>query len=392
MTIPNEHLVFKKINPFSHKEETQKIWLDLQQRSQHSFFNSWGWISVWLNNLPENMIVFLHVGYIKDNPVCAFFLGEKRGKGFPFLSTRSFSLNATANPYYDNLYIEYNSVLHDSSKGNYFGEILEYMLSLDWHELHFNGISHQLATDFKLFDEKSKSAFSLIRKEDTVSFFVDLQKIAGGEKDFLQLLSSNRRSQLRRSLKQYETNGKIQVDVAKSTEEAIEFLEKLAHLHQIEWTKRGRPGSFSNQYFNQFHKQLIENQFDKGEIQLLHIYTDQMEIGYLYFFVYDSQVLFYQSGLHYHENDNNYRPGLVSHYLAILHNLSKGMKSYDFLAGDSNYKQTLSTDSVPMYWMIVYKNGWRYWLAQSVSKIKKTVKSTSYLQSVLRKIKIKLND
>lgn len=375
-------LIFKSINPFSDLKFVEELWTDLQTRSVHSYFNSWGWISTWLLSLPSDSRITFHVGYQNQKPSVAFFLGERKKRNY-LLPSRVFSLNATAYPYYDSLYIEYNTILYDASVLINFNDIINYLVGLSWNELSLPGASHKFATDFNLTENK-KRPFYLLRDHDTNSFFVDLQKVRDIDMNFLQLLSSNRRSQIRRSLKQYETNGKIHIQEAASTQEALDLLDQLVQYHQLEWKKKGWAGAFANPYFYQFHKDLIKNRFPKGEIQLLHVYTDQMDIGYIYSFVYKKEILFYQSGFNY-QNNNNYRPGLISHYLAILHNAQKGMKTYDFLAGDSTYKRTLATDSTPMYWIKLYKNKWRYMLEALVLKIKNKVKSNPFLLITIKK-------
>jgi len=361
---PEGEITFQTHNPFSEFEKTQEIWLDLEKRSPHGYFTSWGWVSVWLQSLPPDSKITFHVGYQNQQPVAAFFLGERKSRKYKFLPTVSLALNATANHYYDNLYIEYNSILYDSSAVVNFDVILRYLLNLSWDELILSGVTHKFVSDFQILSQQPKDYFILL-SEETNSFFVNLQKIRDDNMDFLKSLSANRRSQIRRSLKQYQSHGNIHVHEAASIEEALAFLDQLAHYHQAEWKKRGWAGAFANEYLYQFHKDLIKKRFSKNEIQLLHIYADQMDIGYIYSFVYNGDALFYQSGFQYQEN-NHYRPGLVSHYLAILHNAKKNMKTYDFLAGDSPYKRTFATDSQPMYWVRLYKNKWRYFLEKAI--------------------------
>lgn len=380
----HSELTFQTINPFSNIKLVEELWTDLQKRSVHSYFNSIGWISTWLESLPSDTKITFHVGYQAQTVVVAFFLGEKRNVKYGVLPSKSFSLNATAYPQYDILYIEYNSILYDSSRSVNLNSIISYILSLGWDELILPGISHKFASEFHLLEKQERPFFVLV-DQDTTSFYIDLQKIRDANMNFMQLLSSNRRSQLRRSLKQYESNGKIHIQEATSVDEAIDLYNKLIQYHQLEWNKRGETGVFANQFLYTFHKNLIEKRFAKGEIQLLHVYSDEMDIGYIYSFVYDGDILFYQSGFNYQDN-NNYRPGLVSHYLAILHNAQKGLKTYDFLAGDSSYKRTLSTDLRPMYWINLYKNNWQYLLEDTLLKIKTEVKSKPFLLKFFKKI------
>ena len=50
----------------------------------------------------------------------------------------------------------------------------------------------------------------------------------------------------------------------------------------------------------------------------------------------DGVISNYQSGFLY-ESDSQLKPGLVSHMLAIDHNLDSGARTYDFLAGDQRF-------------------------------------------------------
>jgi CelD/BcsL family acetyltransferase involved in cellulose biosynthesis len=206
------------------------------------------------------------------------------------------------------------------------------------------------------------------------SHFVELHKIRDAGMDYLSLLSANKRSQIRRSIKQYEVDAKIQSQQATSAEEALVMLDELARLHEQAWQNRGKTGAFSNKYFFEFHKNLVRNHFCTGSIQLLHIFSEKETIGYLYNFIHHRKVLFYQSGLNYSAG-NHYRPGLVSHYYAILHNAVQNMDTYDFLAGDAEYKRSLATDSVPMYWVRLIRSRQRYGLETGSKKIKQAIRT-----------------
>jgi CelD/BcsL family acetyltransferase involved in cellulose biosynthesis len=53
--------------------------------------------------------------------------------------------------------------------------------------------------------------------------------------------------------------------------------------------------------------------------------------------------------------DAKLRPGLVCHYLAVMHNVETGNRIYDFLAGPQRYKQSLGSASVEMYWFALQR-------------------------------------
>lgn len=177
--------------------------------------------------------------------------------------------------------------------------------------------------------------------------WVDLKNI-DADKGYLSYISKNKRNQIKRSVKEYNLLGDVQIELASNLEQAKYFFEKLEDLHQNEWIKRGKPGAFAEPFFKQFHNQLIDTRFELGELQLVRIFinqeTGQEDIGYLYNFIFNNEILFYQSGFNYKES-NKYRPGLVSHYLTINECINQKYSKYNFLAGTTQYKQSLSTNS-----------------------------------------------
>jgi len=78
-------------------------------------------------------------------------------------------------------------------------------------------------------------------------------------------------------------------------------------------------------------------------------------LGYLYNFLYAGTVSNYQSGFSYLD-DNRHRPGLLAHGFAIEQALSRGLQRYDFLAGDSPYKQRLGEDAGQLSWCRAQRN------------------------------------
>ena len=374
-------LDFFAYNPFENYELVEKIWIAMLDKCQHSYFMSWGWISTWIKSLPVENSLELIVGYQAGIPVLVFFVGRMKRIKFGLLPTNIISLNTIGDSYYDLLYVEYNSVLCESPTEQVVKEFFQYIDKLKWDEFILPGVTAGFIADFNIIDDTSRIKFHPLLEEVMSSFFVELQKIRDVDMDFLKLLSANRRSQVRRSIKQYELDGKVQITEAGELEQALTMFDELVRLHQDEWNKRGKPGVFSNKYIYQFHRDLISSRFDHNEIQLLQIRNDKMVIGLLYCFVYRNEVLFYQCGLSYTAG-NVYRPGLVSHYYAIMHNAMKKMKTYDFLAGDEAYKSSLSTNSASMYWVSLMKNRVRLNIVKSLHGLKDNIKAMRFIENM----------
>jgi CelD/BcsL family acetyltransferase involved in cellulose biosynthesis len=95
-------------------------------------------------------------------------------------------------------------------------------------------------------------------------------------------------------------------------------------------------------------------------VQLLRTRAgDGKIVGHLYNFVYRGRVYCYQSGFARFA-DNRMKPGLVSHHLAIVMSRAGGLRYYDFLAGDSRYKRSLSNRVGEMVWIVMQRPALRF--------------------------------
>ena len=82
-------------------------------------------------------------------------------------------------------------------------------------------------------------------------------------------------------------------------------------------------------------------------------------VGFLYNIRRGQWFYSYQSGFNY-EADRKLKPGLVSHCLAMQRYLDRGASAYDFLAGDSRYKLSLSNSQHQLCWVVVHKDLLKY--------------------------------
>ncbi|MFL0796119.1 MAG: GNAT family N-acetyltransferase [Cellvibrionaceae bacterium] len=160
------------------------------------------------------------------------------------------------------------------------------------------------------------------------------------------LLSSNKRSQISRSNRSYAGRyGEIVLKEADSQDEALLWFSLMGEYHTKTWNERSLPGVFSESAWVAFHERVIKVGFPKGEVQLLRVSAGDHCVGYLYNFLRERKVYNIQSGFYY-EAENKYKPGILSHYLAMRYCYSKGLIEYHFLAGGESYKKSLSNESV----------------------------------------------
>ena len=351
--------------------EIEQEWLDLQNRADCSWFQSWGWIGTWLEQIATELQPLV---------VKVWFEGTLVGMGVfvPGRVTRHLIVRSDAlflNEYpFDsrNMIIEYNGLLADPShQSAVYRETVAYLLKTYDHcdEIFFSAVNDRKVLQFPhaLGADHSKKV-ELKTLEESSTWSVDLDDFDHGIDAYLATLSKNRRSQIRRAFRAYEEQGPLQLDEASNPEEAIVFFNGLKALHTARWEAKGRRGSFSNPLWESFHLALIRSRFVKGEIQLLRVSNSSGAIGYLYSFIWRKRVYVLQTGFEIVE-DKRLMPGYIVHSLAIAYNKQKGMKVYDLLHGDSLYKRILCNRNQTLYWLVLQRKQLKFSLEDRAVKV-----------------------
>ena len=78
---------------------------------------------------------------------------------------------------------------------------------------------------------------------------------------------------------------------------------------------------------------------------------------------------FYQCAFDY-EKDNRLKPGLVSHYLCINKYMDEGIRYYDLMAGENQYKSSVSKRSETLQSVHLCRKNFRFQALNYLGKIK----------------------
>ncbi len=328
-------------------ETFSNLWHNLEERSDSSFFISRHWIETLVNISSADFFVIIAEVGIKI--VGLGLITRPRIKEYSWFKTRGVLLNESGDDSIDmHISIEYNSFLFDKNIGySVFRVMLQFIRNRGNSLLgHFDEFVINGASPANLYWGRRAGFIAWVHSRKHTSY-VDLAEIRTSGIDYLDHLGKNTRYQINRSIKLYENKSKIVIKKAKTTSEALFFLDKLKDLHQEYWISKGKPGSFAFPSFEKFHQELIKNNFEYGVIELLEVFCGNEPIGYLYNFVYRKKILSYQSGFKY-VSDKKLKPGLVSHYLCVNYHLGDDSEIYDFLAGNERYKRNLGTPGADM--------------------------------------------
>lgn len=165
--------------------------------------------------------------------------------------------------------------------------------------------------------------------------------LSGGFDAYLQRLSANGRQQARRLLRDGERAG-ARFEIVPPRQLASAFAD-LMNLHQERWTSEGKPGVFAARRFIEFHRGLANAWLPAGRAILARLFLDAEPIAVLYGFVTGSKFDFYQSGIQIDPAGPLRSPGTLAHLLLMKALSERGVTTYDFLRGSSEYKKRLAT-------------------------------------------------
>lgn len=337
-----------------HPQEIKQAWCQLQEDADCSYYQSWGWIGIWLEKIALKMKpVAIKVWAGDDLIGLSVFVGGGI-KRHCIIHSRAMFLNEYPLEG-KNMVIEYNGVL--AARGFekvVYEETANFLLKefKDYDEFMFSAIAEGASFDSLIKTQVNNAKF--IVEQSSPSWFVDLACIPDDINGYLAGFSKNRRAQIRRSMQLYENQGALQIDEAQTIEQAQAYFDRLKVLHTHRWVSKGQPGLFANQKWEAFHRAMIQSRFDEGEIQLLKVSNGSTEIGYLYNFVWRKHIYVLQTGFD-GSPDKKLMPGYVTHVLAILHNKSRGMSVYDLMHGDSLYKRMLCNRSQRLLWVVLQR-------------------------------------
>jgi CelD/BcsL family acetyltransferase involved in cellulose biosynthesis len=150
-----------------------------------------------------------------------------------------------------------------------------------------------------------------------------------------------------------------------------QFFGDLVRIHQEHWTSQGKPGCFASSRFLEFHQLLARQWIPAGHAVLARLTHEDQPVAVIYGFISGSKFDFYQSGTRRLPPGSLSSPGNLANLLLMKRLLDRGITRYDFLRGSSHYKERLSTESIRLFNLHVWRPTVRaafYWTSLLVRK------------------------
>lgn len=324
-------------------------WVDLFDNAcNRSVFLSLAWIQTWLEAYERDFrgvwVRWEHCGSTVGG--CLLLTRVVWKSGVPMVSL---FVNATGEAVERTPLAEYNDVLHVAGYEDAIATDLARIIArMRWSRLLLSG--HADCSVLCRLPRLLPSA--LVERDPRPAPYVDLGALPG---EFEATLGGKGGSQIRRNTRLYEKEyGSCKVTAAATLAQALRFFDALSALHRTRWESRGHSGSFASDAVIDFHRRLICRLW-RGGVDLVHVGNEQADVGYLYNFTSEGKVYYFQSGFAY-DGPSRLSPGLLTNCLAIEHYRRRGLREYDFMAGDMLYKRSLANGCRTLHWTVLYRD------------------------------------
>jgi CelD/BcsL family acetyltransferase involved in cellulose biosynthesis len=342
MTAQAPQITVERLHDFS---ILAPLWLDLQGRSDASFFQSWAWTGC----LAEERFAEPWLLSARRGAHLVALGLFNRGPRPRFALSRPILLGESGDGDHDSLFIEHNGLLIDRAES-------PDLASRCWAALGESALGRSAW----VLSGVPKSLFLTLPSHRRVKFvarrpapYLDFSRLGDSNIPLVEHLRANSRQQLRRSFRDWGTIGDLSLEIAKTADEATSYFDALKVLHQRYWTGRGQRGAFAAPFFDRFHRALMSRPAAGQAVDVVRVTAGARVVGYLYNLIHDGWIASYQSGFDFGADADRLRPGLICHALAIDHYRHAGMRAYDFLGGEARYKRSLANAERELLWLKV---------------------------------------
>ena len=317
-----------RLRPAADEAAVRPVWQELERRVGNGrLTTSWMWTSLWLRHYGDAVQARFAVVERAGEPIAAVLLVVSR-RGPRLLPVRTLHVGTAGEPEGHTVFVEYNDLLcAPEDRTDVVRAVGRAILELPgWDELDLPGFRAETAD----------AIGSVIPLEQRVepSWTMRLHP----DRPIPQALPGSTRRLVRQAVESLEPG---EPELITDVVGAAQVLAELAALHQARWTGAGQPGAFASPRFSGFLTDIVRAWSAEGRARLYRLAGPSGTLGCVLGFVEHDRFLYYQAGVRQFR-DNRKRAGLLCHALFAEDCRRRGLREYEFLAGDARFKRQLS--------------------------------------------------
>jgi CelD/BcsL family acetyltransferase involved in cellulose biosynthesis len=172
--------------------------------------------------------------------------------------------------------------------------------------------------------------------------------------DLLASKSLMFRANLRRRRRQLERLGTLSVERVTDGSSLAERLEEGFALEQRGWKGKEGTAIAQDERTRAFYTELAAGAARHGYLALFFLRLDGKAIAFHYGLAYRG--IYYVPKLAYDESLKGCSPGLVLLEEAIKDGIARGLRGYDFLGAEAEWKNKWSSGALPHHWLFIFRD------------------------------------
>jgi CelD/BcsL family acetyltransferase involved in cellulose biosynthesis len=323
--------------------EIKNQWQALEQDATTSIFTSWDWLDTWWKHYGQEKS--LHILLVEIDNNLEFIL--------PFQVTRQYILGIVPIAHW------YNLGSKSSAGCDYLGGIFSPSLELSTQELekifvavrqkrnclailHLHEIGEFAFPQKDELNQLIQNYRHIIQKEPT---YCPTSHLPDSWDDFLNSLSRNFRSQIRRDIKKFESSNELTISVHKSPEEIQGKVTELKRLNTQRITQLGKTSSFKSKHLTTFLDEATKRLASQQHCTFYQLHHNKKSIAII-LLINDNHTQYYYLG-GFDEEYKKYSPINLLFVYAIQDAIANGYKEFNLLKGKEPYKyRWLATNDI----------------------------------------------
>ena len=321
-------------------ERLQAEWSTLLDETEEaSVFLSPEWLMAWRRHFGAGREAFAVAGRDESG----------RLVGFAALYKRRFGPGALRGPWIlsfvgdEGVGSEYLGFLSRKGTEQEFALALARELEGDWALVDFRSVRKDLPRTRLLIDALATPAPGRVHGEASSCSSIPLP---GDYETYLASLASKFRTTLRYRTNKLVKNFCVRLVRTSRHEDLDAHLERLFEMHQGRWEAEGHPGSFYHPCKRAFYREVSAAFLRRGWLRFYHLEVDGVIRAAQFGFAFGGVLHSLQEAFDY-----RFRPagvggiGVVLRGMAIRESIAEGLKGYDFLEGEEDFKTRWGTQT-----------------------------------------------
>jgi len=341
--------------------QLRKNWNTLAQISGSSIFQTFEWNYIWWKHFGKGKE--LHILTLKNGTdllgILPLFVDTISVFGRPVYRCLRFLGSTVSQPSGTDLkglmaYTDYmDAIVYPGFEEFFSREIIHFLLhkcEVSYHEVILEEVSEESVCRNHFIPRLQEMDVGFTVTEASVCPQVKLEPCWEA---YLQPLSKSRRSKIRRFLKLAckNSNNKhlFTIERIKDVKPMVASLDKLVHMHQQRWNEMGFPGSFAENRYYEFVKEILSTLGNRGlaVVYLAKNADDPTQVVAAdLLLTYQQRTYLLLRGINVYADHLDRGPGNVLLYSEIQDAVAAKHEVFDFLRGAENYKLRTANQQV----------------------------------------------